>query len=390
MGHGLILASPLQNSCLCWFVLCWALSGYVVVPMACGSPGTVRPPLLPFFVANTIQPLLTSQWLICLHPPPWLPSALPQVGASATSRQRNGSAPCGKVLPIVHNPDSKAYSVHCSGTQHTNWVRYGKVVPEFFQGSMSADTPLQGMLICVDKHPQLLGDVQVASTLAAASAAAVVRLGPCRQVPNLDVAYAMDMDPDLDAAIPLRERKCPGVLPRQASTLQQLRRMYPVMRGNYEKPPWEFCDRRGLFALDCRTDGRWDGLAGRGGPCLPCLDLLSGKHTARLNGWMNTAVDPKDTEPHCRQGPHVLSRHLNEANDRGYVAQETMGQLQEDLHQFRQRYETYKRETPLMRRFTAVLARKGLGADWHWSHARLHGGCPGVPGPAQAVAWTGG
>ena len=57
---------------------------------------------------------------------------------------------------------------------------------------------------------------------------------------------------------------------------------------------------------------------------------------------MNTAVDPKDTEPQYRQDPHVLSRRLNEANDRGYVAQETMGQLQEDLHQFRQRCETYK------------------------------------------------
>ena len=51
---------------------------------------------------------------------------------------------------------------------------------------------------------------------------------------------------------------------------------------------------------------------------------------------MNTAVDPKDTEPHYRQGPHVLSRRLNEANDRGYMAQETMGQWQEDLHQFPQ------------------------------------------------------
>ena len=57
---------------------------------------------------------------------------------------------------------------------------------------------------------------------------------------------------------------------------------------------------------------------------------------------MNTAVHPKDTEPHYRQGPHVLSRCLNEANDRGYVAQETLGQLQEDLHQFRQCCETYK------------------------------------------------
>ena len=54
--------------------------------------------------------------------------------------------------------------------------------------------------------------------------------------------------------------------------------MYPVMQSNYEKPPWEFCDRRGLFALDCRTDRHWDDIAGRYGPCLLCLDLLFGKH----------------------------------------------------------------------------------------------------------------
>ena len=56
---------------------------------------------------------------------------------------------------------------------------------------------------------------------------------------------------------------------------------------------------------------------------------------------MNTAVDPKETEPHYQQVPHVLSRRLNEANDRGYVAQKTLGQLQEYLHQFPQRCETY-------------------------------------------------
>ena len=33
------------------------------------------------------------------------------------------------------------------------------------------------------------------------------------------------------------------------------------MQGNYEKPPWEFCDRRGLIALDYRTDGCWDDIA---------------------------------------------------------------------------------------------------------------------------------
>ena len=47
--------------------------------------------------------------------------------------------------------------------------------------------------------------------------------------------------------------------------------------------------------------------------------------------------------------------------------------------------------TPLMQRFTAVLARKGLAVDWQFGgHARLHGGCPGVPGEAQAAAWAGG
>ena len=69
--------------------------------------------------------------------------------------------------------------------------------------------------------------------------------------------------------------------------------MYPVMRGNYEKPPWEFCDRRVVFPLDCRTDSRWDDIARHYGPCLPCLDLLSGKHAARLKSWMNTAIHPK-------------------------------------------------------------------------------------------------
>ena len=128
-------------------------------------------------------------------------------------------------------------------------------------------------------------------------------------MPNLDVDYALEMDPDFEVAIPLRERKCPGVFPRQAPTLQQLRRMYPVMRGNYEKPPWEFCDRQVLFALNCRTNGRCEDTA-----YLPCPDLLSGKHAARLNSCMSTAIDPKDTEPHYRQGPHVLS------NDWGYVA----------------------------------------------------------------------
>ena len=284
VGQGLILASPLQNSCLCWFVLCWSVTGLCGCTHGQWEPWDSATSPHPLFCRgyHTTFPCVTMADMRASSP-------LAPLSVAAGWRNRDippkkWQCPCGKVQRIVQNLDSKAYSVHCSGTQHTDWVRYGKVVPVFFHGSISADTPLLGMLIRVDKHLQLLGAVPVASTLAAACAAAVVRLGPIPQVPNLDVDYAMDMDPDLDAAIPLRERKCPGVLLRQAGTLQQLRRMYPVMRGNYEKPPWEFCDRRGLFALDCRTDGRWDDLAGRYGPCLPCLDLLSGKHAARLNG----------------------------------------------------------------------------------------------------------
>ena len=116
--------------------------------------------------------------------PPLAPLSLAAGWRNRDIPTKKWQCPYGKVLPIVHNPDSKAYSVHCSGTQHTDCVPYGKVVPEFFQGSISADTPLLGMLIRVDKHPQLLGAVWVASTLAAASTAAVVRLGPIPQLPT--------------------------------------------------------------------------------------------------------------------------------------------------------------------------------------------------------------
>ena len=69
----------------------------------------------------------------------------------------------------------------------------------------------------------------------------------------------------------------------------------------------EFCDRKGLFALDCHTASLSDNVAGQYGPYLPCMDLVSGKHAARLNSSMNTAIQPKDTEPHYQQGPEVLS-----------------------------------------------------------------------------------
>ena len=83
---------------------------------------------------------------------------------------------------------------------------------------------------------------------------------------------------------------------------------------------------------------------------------------------MNTAIDPKDTQPHYQQGPHALSRRLNQANDRGYVGQETVGQLQEDLHKFRQRCETYKALVVAIaeddRPLAGVRAARLLQAGW--------------------------
>ena len=94
-----------------------------------------------------------------------------------------------------------------------------------------------------------------------------------------------------------------------------------------------------------------------------------------LNTWMNTAIGPKDTELHYRQGPQVLSRRLNEANDRGYVALKTVGQLQDDLHKFRQPCETYMalvvaiavNSRPLARRRAARLLQAG------WAPAKVLG-----------------
>ena len=56
---------------------------------------------------------------------------------------------------------------------------------------------------------------------------------------SVDAALEMD----LDVPIPLWERKCPGVLTRQAPTLHEMRRMYTIVRCNYEEPPSEVCER---------------------------------------------------------------------------------------------------------------------------------------------------
>ena len=41
--------------------------------------------------------------------------------------------PCGKVVPITMGPSIKAFSeLHSKGVQHKGYLRYGKVVMEYF------------------------------------------------------------------------------------------------------------------------------------------------------------------------------------------------------------------------------------------------------------------
>ena len=51
--------------------------------------------------------------------------------------KKKWQCPCGKVLPTRQTPESKAFGMHCSGAQHKDWVRHGKVLPEFVLGSVA-------------------------------------------------------------------------------------------------------------------------------------------------------------------------------------------------------------------------------------------------------------
>ena len=140
------------------------------------------------------------------------------------------------------------------------------------------------MLIRAEGHPYPLGAVRLAATSAAPTATVVAHLAFTNPVVahdggSIDATLTMDVE----SPIPLSKRKCLVVSPKQAPTLQQLRRMDPVMRWNYEKPPQNFCDRRGLFSLGCRADGCWDHIADCYVPYLPCLDFLFARRIARMN-----------------------------------------------------------------------------------------------------------
>ena len=118
------------------------------------------------------------------------------------------ACPCGKVLPIVQRLESKVFGIHRLGAQHTDWVQYGKVMPDLFQGSVGCDISLLHTLIHVDKHAGLLGAVKLLSTLAAAAAAVVADLAPALPVAALDEG-SIDgtLEMDLDVPVPLSECK---------------------------------------------------------------------------------------------------------------------------------------------------------------------------------------
>ena len=100
-------------------------------------------------------------------------------------------------------------------------MRYGKVVAEFFEGSVSAgDTSLLNKLIPINKRPGLLGAVSAAASLAVAGAPHVAGLPP---PPPMAASDDGSIDAgsmiEVDAHVPEGGRKCPAVLPKQARTL---------------------------------------------------------------------------------------------------------------------------------------------------------------------------
>ena len=73
-------------------------------------------------------------------------------------RDRNIAAkkwrcPCGKVLPTPMGPSRKAFpEVHSKLEEHKSWLRYGKVVADYFpRATPTAAAPQLGMMIGVNE-----------------------------------------------------------------------------------------------------------------------------------------------------------------------------------------------------------------------------------------------
>ena len=50
---------------------------------------------------------------------------------------RKWLCPCGKVVPTTMGPETKGFKVHYGGDRHQDWLRYGKVVPEYIPTAAS-------------------------------------------------------------------------------------------------------------------------------------------------------------------------------------------------------------------------------------------------------------
>ena len=101
VGQGLILPSPLQNSCLCWFVLCWSVTGLCGCTHGLWEPrdSATSPP--PVFCRryHTTFPYVT---MADMRASPLL--APRSVAAGWRNRDiptEKWQCPCGQVLPIV-------------------------------------------------------------------------------------------------------------------------------------------------------------------------------------------------------------------------------------------------------------------------------------------------
>ena len=80
--------------------------------------------------------------------------------------------------------------------------------------------------------------------------------------------------------------------------------------------------------MDCPTDGYWDDIAGRYGCLLRCLVLLSGKHAARFQNGMNTAIQQKERGPYYVETfPNYLSRFIKVFGAAPHTGGGTVGPL---------------------------------------------------------------
>ena len=131
--------------------------------------------------------------------------------------------------------------VHCKGEQHKYWLPYGNLVPEYLpRAAPTRSTALLGMMSRLNERPVLRAAARTRGVWAAATMAALAHLRPDVE-PNSTNKW---LDAKLESGVPRPDKGqyCPCVLPKQVTTLSELRRMYPMMHSTYKQPPWQFRD----------------------------------------------------------------------------------------------------------------------------------------------------